>query len=1001
MSGRSAHVRSKKKVVAESKSRIKSSYPAEVEDEGLRTFAPAAQPPAPVAPPTPPYAGPPSLQRRVSLSPSVSSDGGSNQAFAPQAPTPYMHSGSKARQQPAKVDYPAPPQLPRPIIVTSAIEKSDFRSQVDGMSKNVRSKLGRFVGKQHGDPSRDPNLRMPTSSAASGSHTSSSGNTRPTLAHSSTTTSGMTAAGNQFAHLTISNDEDGTQKQSKSSQHNIRRFEGGKRPQAQWNSQEHVGDDDLQAVTGADREKTSALNDETGDTSVYMYTLGSTVKPPPSFRVSSRVIRESGSKMLIDQLHDRSVPAGWPHANSLENPSPESSAGTGDSNSSDQSKSNSEYEDGPFRVDTSKSNSVNEYEIYIPYPGDHTGVNAMTWHITTRNFLAILFDDPAICGTSLYEALARVLERLDASPDYLDREDNHVSFINSYLTRHQFDNVVNQPSLAVSMLAWSEIPEVQWREGYLEAFVHCAGMYEEGVQEVSEWRHISSRTKILLLNAKLEMDERYHRAQKFLGRLDFSSMWPATLPALFPERLAFDRFRQWLCRYYEQRCPTWPMGSTEHSWLTRGIVQRLAKDMYSLYDYLVDRNIMFDGSEYRGRGRNWVMISLSGPTFHADSSTLPLTKIITDFDDRWEFPHIPHPYAITPPSIPATPRSKGFTMKRTESSPDLHAQSRRKALAYSEASNVYILRGGEADSELVADFIQFEQSDQIEAVDPFEARRGRWLLIYGILQVLSTVSVDSPQVRHTTGAMYHLSAQMKGLVPWAPPGSPPEVEATHTLSHTFTVPESWPTTVGRTRNTQHRPIMWGQYGDGRSRVPDESLAHASSTARAPGSGHSSGSDPPTGRDMDNVVTVTTTTVQSASPASPHSMLVRSPSRSHADGHAPGTAITEGAAPPPLKSNVSSASAGVEGRPLKPVESRPAKPTRALTVQEWLEDTRADGTSISKGNREQRWSGTATVLTGEAGDPVTPGAVGTEPENLARKKRAMVHGFTDFKVPEEW
>lgn len=58
--------------------------------------------------------------------------------------------------------YPPPPmRKPRPIIVASAIEKSDFRTHLDGMSSTLRGKLGRLL-KNKDDPSPS-NRRVPGS----------------------------------------------------------------------------------------------------------------------------------------------------------------------------------------------------------------------------------------------------------------------------------------------------------------------------------------------------------------------------------------------------------------------------------------------------------------------------------------------------------------------------------------------------------------------------------------------------------------------------------------------------------------------------------------------------------------------------------------------------------------------------------------------------------------------------------------------------------------------
>jgi hypothetical protein len=50
-----------------------------------------------------------------------------------------------------------PPRQPRtPLVIASAIEKSDIRSQVDGLSDNFRGRLGRMFGGKSGQKDKGP-----------------------------------------------------------------------------------------------------------------------------------------------------------------------------------------------------------------------------------------------------------------------------------------------------------------------------------------------------------------------------------------------------------------------------------------------------------------------------------------------------------------------------------------------------------------------------------------------------------------------------------------------------------------------------------------------------------------------------------------------------------------------------------------------------------------------------------------------------------------------------
>lgn len=570
-----------------------------------------------------------------------------------------------------------------------------------------------------------------------------------------------------------------------------------------------------------------------------MYMHGSRTKPPPSFRINSRVIEQSGSKIFIDKLFNPTEPEGWPRfypsddhesANySLEEHHDQFDDFRNDLSISGGRRSDSNDGESSLRRHNLPSDFRSRaprgilHEIYVPWPGSATGIHSTIWHITTRNFFAIMYNATSLVGTTLYEAISSLFQRISMYPEYLDHNICAVAWITDYVVRHKFDDVRNNPSYAASLLAFSELPGVQWREGYIEAFVHCVGMLSMGLQTIPEWRYITPHTKMFLHNASMELEERINRAQSWFSSFDFTEMWPTTSAPPSSARGCFDRLRKWLCKYYENAFTHWPPNNDE-TWLSRDIVLRLRNDFHGLYDYLVDREVAFDGTE----GQKWSIRHKSSQTFRADSLELPLTDILIGFDDRNGFPHIPYPFPNTPASMPVHTKPKSFILKNPKTPGDIIAQSRRKALSYAEASNVYNLRDQYMHTDLVTNFIRFEQNDMVEHLDPCEARRGRWVLIYGVLQVLATISVDSPNLRFKEGAQYHLSPQMKGIVPWGDRSGEPEEEAEHKRSHCWAVPATWSSSALKPTRGGYKPILWGQFGDGRMRAEVSDLASISS-----------------------------------------------------------------------------------------------------------------------------------------------------------------------------
>lgn len=85
-------------------------------------------------------------------------------------------------------------------------------------------------------------------------------------------------------------------------------------------------------------------------------------------------------------------------------------------------------------------------------------------------------------------------------------------------------------------------------------------------------------------------------------------------------------------------------------------------------------------------------------------------------------------------------------------------------------------------STLIDKFEQFEMTTDLKNTTPREARLGRWILVYGILQVLSTISVDVQGVKHTDGVKYLLCTDLKRCPEWVTHGQTEYLEASQKRS---------------------------------------------------------------------------------------------------------------------------------------------------------------------------------------------------------------------------
>ena len=208
MSGRSAYVRAKTGQIAEKKARAQHHYYGHNDDfihgiSGNPTGKHAV------------FINPPdgqSLRRRHSVS-----SGGSTYTYMPT---------TQARK------------TPRPIIVASAIEKSDFRTHLDGMSKSVRGKLGRLI-KGSNDHHNAPTPPPPVVSNNSDTASRSTGFT-PSVTAVPSLEPGTPPNEPQGLFGNITSSASTITPKAKYHQHStttmpIRRFEGGgKGPQPGW-----------------------------------------------------------------------------------------------------------------------------------------------------------------------------------------------------------------------------------------------------------------------------------------------------------------------------------------------------------------------------------------------------------------------------------------------------------------------------------------------------------------------------------------------------------------------------------------------------------------------------------------------------------------------------------------------------------------------------------------------------------------------------------------------
>jgi hypothetical protein len=655
-----------------------------------------------------------------------------------------------------------------PSLDVSGIEKSSFRANMDKKSENIRNNLTKAFGrKKKVDPEARPTtaatIRPPDVLYAVPASTP--GRLVPLI------NTGRPPAVPQQYQSAGEIPRTGPPQRSlpplPAAQ--LKRWVGGGRMPQPWNK----------------LRKDPELWDPNGDTLVFFsHETHQASRPPPSFRLSSHVLESTKSRFLISLLQEGSTED---HDNYEIPPSPSPVSSPGLDPVGARSRNHRAGGVSPALSDRrSNMNGQISYEIYFPAPHNLTKAETLRHQVTTRNVFALLYQ-ASLVGLNLYQTLNDLHQRLEM---YMPPDADTAGMIIDYLQLRRLDDVRNDPATAASLLAFCEVGTVRWEEGWRETFVHCAGMFHH-LDDLPEFKDVSPITKALIERGNLEVSVRVQAVEERLADFDLNDMWPMMTSTPPPARTSFERLRRFLSEHYQAQNGSWPPPAEdgEEQWLTRTLAQKLQKDFGALYDYLVNRDVVWDCSEERS-SRKWNIVSSgANKSFEADTADLPLTDILVAFDNRHKFPHIPHPYPLVPESMPVSGSSGGMFSRKAKQSDDKLGE-RRAALAYTEATNIYVLGSDFTTNDLVDAFIRFEKSDKPSEVDPYAARRGRWVLLYGVLQVLASISVDTPTVKYCQDVAYYLNPRMRGTPPWK--GASQNIEeATHEGSHCWITIRSW------------------------------------------------------------------------------------------------------------------------------------------------------------------------------------------------------------------
>lgn len=230
-----------------------------------------------------------------------------------------------------------------------------------------------------------------------------------------------------------------------------------------------------------------------------------------------------------------------------------------------------------------------------------------------------------------------------------------------------------------------------------------------------------------------------------LGSFLQEDLSPTYLGITDNARSHLDYFRQFLHKFYENEFGCWPPQQTTS--FPKALYKGLCFDFQSLYDYLVDKESTSD-------------ISLQKPP---TTGGLCVLQNVNSFDRRHGFKSQPYPLPLLPAEKPMARKTESqkalrqFTLSTQHNKThQIHATSAALAVAAN-------LPGpAAASTKIVEAYMHFERvyameaSQRQEKISAIDARKVRWLLIYGTLQYLTSALRAPKEVRDHESPDYPL-----------------------------------------------------------------------------------------------------------------------------------------------------------------------------------------------------------------------------------------------------
>jgi hypothetical protein len=247
------------------------------------------------------------------------------------------------------------------------------------------------------------------------------------------------------------------------------------------------------------------------------------------------------------------------------------------------------------------------------------------------------------------------------------------------------------------------------------------------------------------------MDLHLGRVTRALSNFLEEDFSPAYLGLSNGQRAHLDRFRSFLHTYYVEKFGYWP--PPPGSRFSKSLYKSMYFDFRSLYDFLVD---MESGDSLVDQ--------------KPASGGICVLQNVQAFDVRHKYIPLPHPHPLLPEAASETHRTQSQRALRSLKLGTKQAKTEK----YFTARDALAAATNSADlavtyAPLVKEYKKFEREctrrpeDKVSVRD---ARKVRWIVIYGTLQMLVSVIRAPKEVRDVDSPTYPLCCLVSQLAPW-------------------------------------------------------------------------------------------------------------------------------------------------------------------------------------------------------------------------------------------